>query len=84
MHKIKYKGSNMKKIFLSVSAVLFLSNPKDYEGGAFEFEDLQTQIDKPTQGSIIVFPSYVKHGVTPVTSGERYTAVCWAMGPAFK
>jgi PKHD-type hydroxylase len=75
---------NDEKIVRKISAILFLSNPKDYEGGAFEFEDLQTQIDKPTQGSIIVFPSYVKHGVTPVTSGERYTAVCWAMGPAFK
>lgn len=72
------------KIVRKLSAVLFLSDPKDYEGGSFEFGVLENQIDKPTQGTIIVFPSYVKHRVTPVTSGERYTAVCWAMGPAFK
>jgi PKHD-type hydroxylase len=75
---------NNQKISRKLSAVLFLSDPKDYEGGVFEFEDLEGQIDKMSQGSIIVFPSYVKHRVTPVTSGERYTAVCWALGPAFK
>ena len=75
---------NSTKITRKLSAVLFLSNPKDYEGGVFDFEDLEGKIDKMPQGSIIVFPSYVKHRVTPVTSGERYTAVAWAIGPAFK
>ena len=75
---------NNKKINRKLSAVLFLSDPKDYEGGIFEVEELEGQIDKMPQGSIIVFPSYVKHRVTPVTNGERYTAVAWAIGPAFK
>jgi PKHD-type hydroxylase len=75
---------NNEKITRKLSAVLFLSNPKDYEGGVFDFEDLEGKIDKMPQGSIIVFPSYIKHRVTPVTSGERYTAVAWALGPAFK
>jgi PKHD-type hydroxylase len=75
---------NNQKITRKLSAVLFLSDPKDYEGGVFEFEELEGQIDKMSQGSIIVFPSYVKHRVTPVTSGQRYTAVAWAVGPAFK
>jgi PKHD-type hydroxylase len=75
---------NNKKIVRKLSAVLFLSDPKDYEGGIFEFQKLEGKIDKMSQGSIIVFPSYIEHRVTPVTSGERYTAVCWAVGPAFK
>jgi PKHD-type hydroxylase len=75
---------NNQKINRKLSAVLFLSDPKDYEGGIFEFKTLENQIDKMTQGSIIVFPSYVEHRVTPVTNGERYTAVAWATGPAFK
>ena len=75
---------NNQKITRKLSAVLFLSDPKDYEGGVFEFEALEGKIDKMPQGSIIVFPSYVKHRVTPVTSGERYTAVAWVEGPAFK
>jgi PKHD-type hydroxylase len=75
---------NGKKIVRKLSAVLFLSDPKDYEGGLFEFQALENNMQKLPQGSIIVFPSYVKHRVTPVTSGERYTAVAWAIGPAFK
>ena len=35
------------------------------------------------QGSFIMFPSYMKHRVTPVTSGTRYSAVTWAYGPSF-
>lgn len=75
---------NNQKIVRKLSAVLFLSDTKDYEGGIFEFKELEGQIDKMPQGSIIVFPSYVEHRVTPVTSGERHTAVAWAIGPAFK
>ena len=36
------------------------------------------------QGSIIVFPSYVYHQVTPVTSGTRYSLVLWSLGQPFK
>jgi PKHD-type hydroxylase len=36
------------------------------------------------QGSIVVFPSFIEHKVTPVTKGVRYTAVTWANGPSFR
>ena len=36
------------------------------------------------QGSIIVFPSYVYHQVTPVTRGTRYSLVLWSLGQPFK
>jgi len=36
------------------------------------------------QGSIIVFPSLLMHQVTPVTKGERYSAVAWATGPQLR
>jgi PKHD-type hydroxylase len=75
---------NRNKIVRKLSAVLFLSDPNDYDGGLFEIEELENEMDKFTKGSIIVFPSYIKHRVTPVTKGVRYTAVCWALGPAFK
>lgn len=82
-HKDVDMPSN-QKIDRKLSAVLFLSNPKDYEGGLFEFKALENNMQKFPQGSIIVFPSYIEHRVTPVTKGERYTAVAWAEGPAFK
>lgn len=77
---------SQKKIDRKLSAVLFLSNPTTFEGGEFEFksEDIFLQNKRLPQGSILVFPSFLEHRVTPVTSGERYTAVCWAIGPSFK
>ena len=72
--------NNQRKL----SAVLFLSNPEDYEGGLLELKDLDNPIPKLPKGSIVVFPSVLPHRVTVVTSGVRFTAVAWAMGPAFK
>ena len=62
-----------------VSVVALLSDPSDFEGGEFQFADGEP-IDMK-RGSIIAFPSFVRHQVTPVTSGKRYSAVCWINGP---
>jgi hypothetical protein len=67
-----------------LSAILFLSDPKDYEGGELLFKDFELANKRPSQGSLIVFPSFFSHKVAPVTAGERFTAVCWATGPQFK
>ena len=77
---------NHNKQHRKLSAILFLSEPSSYEGGDFEFEMQGANLveKKPSKGSIIVFPSYLSHRVTPVISGIRYTAVAWALGPAFK
>jgi len=74
---------NAKNEQRKLSAVLFLSNPEDYEGGEFEFKDMKFDEPKFPKGTIIVFPSFIDHKVNPVTSGERFSAVCWASGPAF-
>lgn len=36
------------------------------------------------QGSLIVFPSFVHHQVTPVTEGTRYSLVMWSLGKPFR
>jgi PKHD-type hydroxylase len=36
------------------------------------------------KGDIIVFPSFMVHGVEPVTKGKRFTVVTWLVGPYFK
>lgn len=66
---------------LSIS--LFLSDPNTYEGGDLLFEGMDKPITR-SQGSLIVFPSFTKHTVSPITSGVRYSAVTWATGPYFK
>lgn len=36
------------------------------------------------QGTATVFPGFVLHRVTPVTTGARYSLTVWAHGPAFR
>ena len=36
------------------------------------------------RGSIVVFPSYMWHRVTPITRGTRHSLVQWNSGPPFK
>lgn len=70
--------------FRKISMTIQLSDPKDYEGG-----DLQFLIAKDPfsvtrkRGSAIVFPSYLVHQVTPVTSGKRDSLVIWVTGTPF-
>ena len=75
-----YRGVIRK---LSIS--LQLSNPSDYVGGDLQIkigtDDMQTTRER---GSLIVFPSYVLHRVTPVTQGTRYSLVGWVNGNPFK
>lgn len=66
-----------------LSSVAFLSDPDTYEGGVFEFK-IALLPEKMPKGSIIVFPSVLEHRVTAVDDGVRYSAACWAYGPAFR
>ena len=36
------------------------------------------------RGTIIVFPSFLEHQVTPVTKGTRYSLVQWYSGPDWR
>jgi PKHD-type hydroxylase len=67
---------------LSIS--ILLSDPSEFEGGELQFKGIEDQKILTKQGSIVVFPSFIEHRVTPVTKGVRYSAVTWARGPAFR
>lgn len=57
----------------------------DFEGGKFYLMNSHEKIYPPQEkGDIIVFPSFIVHGVEPVTKGMRYTVVTWMVGPYFK
>ena len=56
----------------------------DYEGGDFEFhKDLAQPSDIRRRGTVIVFPSFFYHRVTPVTKGIRKALVGWYEGECF-
>ena len=80
-----------------LSVTVSLSDPEDYEGGDLEFDfrnnhdyDFTKTDNKEickkakVRGSIIVFPSFVWHRVTPVTSGTRYSMVMWNLGAPWR
>jgi len=75
-----------------LSFSIMLSDPEDYEGGDFVYySDREKPIslkndrpDKIQKGQILAFPSFIVHGVTPVTKGVRYSLVGWCSGPRFK
>jgi PKHD-type hydroxylase len=77
------RGMNMAVRKLSIS--IQLTNPEEYEGGELKLYDgeEETVMDK-TQGTLIIFPSYVLHEVMPVTKGERNSLVTWVTGKQFK
>lgn len=79
----------IRKLSISVN----LSDPKDYKGGEIQFDFRNTESKKIEiktckeilpKGSLIVFPSFVWHRVSPVTSGERNSLVLWNLGYPFK
>jgi PKHD-type hydroxylase len=61
-----------------LSASVQLSNPASYDGGDLEIWG-SPRVDR-SQGSLIIFPSYMLHKVWPVTRGVRHSLVAWARG----
>lgn len=63
--------------FIEFSTVMYLNDPKDYDGGVIYFPNQGFEY-KPKQYSAVFFPSagteYV-HGITTVTRGDRYTGL---------
>ncbi len=67
-----------------LSFTVQLNNPDEYEGGDFEtfYNGAFQPVDlKPN--TVVFFPSYMPHQVTPVTKGVRKSLVGWVYGPAF-
>ncbi len=71
-----------------LSFTVQLSNPDSYEGGDFNLpcdDNFAGERERVRQfGSIIVFPSWILHEVTPVTKGTRRSLVGWCLGPEFR
>jgi PKHD-type hydroxylase len=68
-----------------LSVVIQMSDPKDYDGGKFEFYRIASPgAEFLMKGSILIFPSFYYHRVMPVTRGVRRSLVSWIEGPKFK
>ena len=69
-----------------LSVTILLSEPdKDFTGGDFFIHQSAEATNlKMSKGQMIFFPSFMLHGVKPVTSGIRKSIVIWVEGPKFK
>ena len=79
----KDDGSHRK-----LSVTLSLNDEDEFEGGCFEIDNRNNYYEKNihqlnnirSAGSLVVFPSFLYHRVTPVTKGTRYSLVMWYSG----
>ena len=67
-----------------LSLTVQLSDPSDYEGGDFYFDGYENPQNGKSKGSVLIFPSYLPHGVTPLTKGSRRSLVMWFDGPRWR
>ncbi|MGB0647256.1 MAG: 2OG-Fe(II) oxygenase, partial [Bradymonadia bacterium] len=67
-----------------LSVTVQLDDEGVYSGGELEFEELQTSANLRARGTVLVFPSYLRHRVTPVTNGVRRALVAWFYGPEWR
>lgn len=75
------------KYHRKITCVVQLSDPADYDGGNLEIYNTQHSIDidnRRSQGTVIFFPSFYTHAVTPVTRGKRYSLTAWFDGPKWR
>lgn len=70
-----------------LSCVVQLSDPSDYEGGDLTFEHVQhypNPAELRERGTVIFFPSLIRHAAQPVTAGKRYSLAAWFDGPKWR
>lgn len=68
-----------------LSMTIQLSDPEDYEGGDLQFMINQNIVTASrTKGTIVIFPSFILHRVTPITKGRRQSIVGWVSGPPYR
>ena len=81
-HYGEHDDSSDSLLFDSKMTLLINLSEGEYEGGDLIVNKLVTDFRKP--GSVILFKSYLRHEVTPVTKGERITLTYFINGPKFQ
>jgi hypothetical protein len=65
-----------------LTALLFLSEAKDYQGGGLTFL-VGAENTTYEQGTVLIFPSYHLYKFEAVLKGTQQVFICWALGPHF-
>jgi len=78
-HDVQWNGQSGLDRKLSITVQL--SGADEYQGGDFEFDELKTNADFRSKGTVLIFPSYLRHRIHPITQGTRRALVAWFFGP---
>jgi PKHD-type hydroxylase len=76
------RGPNASR---KIGFTLQLTDSAGYDGGDLEFHNMTP--DRATlrrRGTLVAFPAYWLHRVTPMTRGSRLALVGWVHGPTFR
>lgn len=74
-------SGNGEPVHRKISVTVQLSDPRDYKDCELVINNHAHEVvGTKEQGSIHLFPSYMLHKVTPVSSGVRYALVIWIHG----
>lgn len=84
-HIDNFEFLNIGKTERKLSFSIQLSEFDSYTGGDLNLYISENVLSFSRKiGSIIFFPSFLLHEVTPVTLGTRFSLVGWIWGPKFK
>lgn len=73
------QGDECRKL----TVLAFLND--DFKGGKFYLQNGHEKYYPPqSKGTVLVFPSFLLHGVEDIEEGTRYSAVCWLVGKFFR
>jgi len=75
-------GTPVRKL----AVVVQLTDPALYVGGDLGLHHVEQPDPEAlrSQGTVICFPSFVVHGVSPVQRGRRFSLVGWIHGPEWR
>lgn len=72
-------GEDCRKL----TVLAFLND--DFKGGRFYLQNGHERFYPPqSKGTVLVFPSFLMHGVEDIEEGTRYSVVCWMVGKFFR
>ena len=90
-HIDSYLGGMGTRHDRKLSASIQLTDPSEYEGGDLLVGDDARMVEDPHMAeamrqkvTVIFFPSFLRHCVTPVTRGSRSSLVVWGVGPDWR
>lgn len=75
---IRFVPNANVRVRTDISATLFISDVKDYDGGELVIEDTYgSQSVKLPAGDLVLYPATSLHRVTPIKRGARWASFFW-------